>query len=457
MERHGGADMGGKALVAAVGGGAAEAVTRLLEAGADPDTLADDGLPVLCRAVATYDVAVADALVEGGADPDRSLPDGTTPLVRAIDGGSPSVVTALLGREPRLRLPEAEREQLLARARRWYERGAEVELRDRTGTSEPAHRVRVMDDEYCHVTQLTLDGSTVRAGHGAILTDLEWAFRILPPVDELAARALAQGDPDHVDWSSVRWILSRRRSKETWSAVAAYRHAPAPLARLFALDVLWTFMWPEASWRNSYEKETEDLLVSWATDGEEAPEVLAELLRLLGDTDRPESAAIGLRYARHRDPRVRAKVPDLLVVWGNPSPLPGAEARTTLLELAADEDGNVRAAAGGALCSTCDGSPEVTNAVVALLRDPVAMVRAWMSETVTHCADRSADVADALYALLDEEDFPVRLNAAYALLRREDPRTAEAVERLGSLSRPGYEEDHRLSAIWSWEWNRKNS
>ncbi|MFI2425332.1 HEAT repeat domain-containing protein [Streptomyces sp. NPDC018955] len=449
--------MDGKALVAAVGSGDAEAVTRLLEAGADPDTLADDGLPVLCRAVAAYDEDVADALVQGGADPDRILPDGTTPLVRAIDGGSPSVVTAVLGREPRLRLPEAERERLLTRARRWYERGAEAELRDRTGASGPVHRARVMDGEYHHVTQLTLDGSTVRAGHGAILTDLEWAFRILPPVDELASRALAQGDPDHVDWWSGQWILSRRRSKETWSAVAAYRHAPTPLPRRFALDVLWAFMWPEASWRNSYEKETEDLLVSWATEGEEDPEVLAELLRLLGDTDRPESPAIGLRYAGHRDPRVRAKVPDLLIVWGNPPPLPSAEARATLLELAADKDGNVRAAAGGALCTACDGSPEVTSAVVALLRDPVARVRAWMSEAVTRCADRSADVADALFALLDEEDFPVRLNAAYALLRREDPRTAEAVKRVGPLSRPGYEEDHRLSALWSWEWNRRNS
>ncbi|WP_241775861.1 ankyrin repeat domain-containing protein [Streptomyces exfoliatus] len=88
-------------------------MTALLEAGAVPDTVADDGLPVLCLAVAAYDTAVAWALVEGGADPDRKLPDGTTPLIRAIEGGSPAVAQAVLGREPRLRLPEAEREQLL--------------------------------------------------------------------------------------------------------------------------------------------------------------------------------------------------------------------------------------------------------------------------------------------------------------------------------------------------------
>ncbi|MFJ8184542.1 ankyrin repeat domain-containing protein [Streptomyces sp. NPDC096105] len=86
--------------MAAVGRGDEQDVRRLLEAGADPDTLTEDGLPVLCRAIAAHD---ADALVEAGADPDRGLPDGTTPLGRAVDGGSPAVVTAALGRDPMLR------------------------------------------------------------------------------------------------------------------------------------------------------------------------------------------------------------------------------------------------------------------------------------------------------------------------------------------------------------------
>ncbi|MFE2143644.1 hypothetical protein ACFXA3_18230 [Streptomyces sp. NPDC059456] len=51
----------------------------LLEAGAAPDTVTDDGLPVLCLALGIHDTAVAGALVGGGADPDRPLPDGTTP------------------------------------------------------------------------------------------------------------------------------------------------------------------------------------------------------------------------------------------------------------------------------------------------------------------------------------------------------------------------------------------
>lgn len=74
-------------LVAAVRRGDADEVRALLAAGADPET-PDDGLPVLCRAVAAYDEPVIAALLQGGADPLRRLPDGSTPLLRAVDGGS---------------------------------------------------------------------------------------------------------------------------------------------------------------------------------------------------------------------------------------------------------------------------------------------------------------------------------------------------------------------------------
>ncbi|MFJ5559955.1 HEAT repeat domain-containing protein [Streptomyces sp. NPDC093250] len=428
-------------LATAVARGHAEAVARLLEAGADPDTLGDDGLPVLCRAVAGYDVAVASALVEGGADQDRKLPDGTTALIRAIDGGSPSLVTAVLGWEPRLRLPAAVRERLLGRARHWYEV-------DKTGAFGPVHRTRVMDDEYCHVTQLTLGGTTVRAGHGAILTHLEWAFHVLTPVDELAARALSQGDPDHVDWSSVRWALSQRESKQTWSAVSAYRHARGSLSRLFALDVLLAYVLGRWTWR----EETADLLVTWAMEGEEDPEVLAELLRVLGETEHAEFVTVGLRYARHPDPRVRAKVPDLLAECGDTPASLTAETRAALFRLVADEDWHVRAMAGGALCRVRDRDSAVTDVIVALLSDPEAEVRAWVAEAVSHRGDRSPAVADALFALLDkEDDVSTRLNAVYGLIRREDPRIAEAVAHVGSDPYPDYVADHRLSAIWHWE------
>ncbi|WP_189827432.1 ankyrin repeat domain-containing protein [Streptomyces finlayi] len=448
--------MGGTTLEAAVRRGDADAVTASLEAGAAADTVTDDGLPVLCLAIAAHDATVAEALVEGGADPDRRLPDGTTPLVRAVDGGSPAVAQAVLGREPRLRLPEPEREQLLALARRWYERGAPDELRRRTGRSGSLRQARVMDDEYGHVTQLTLGGLTVRAGHGAILTNLEWAFRILTPVDELVARAVARRDPDHVDWAAAMWVLSERRSKETWSALTVHRRNPAPEYRRFVLDVLRWYVLTPFSWRNSYEKETAELLVAWAVDGEDDPGVLAEVLRVLNETEHRESVAVGLRYADHPDPRVRARVPDLLLCRDTVGPSLRAEAGTVLLALAGDQDGAVRAEAAEVLIAAHDGSSGCTDAVVRLLQDPVAEVRARAASAVAGGADRTAAVADALLALLDEDDFATRLNAAYGLLRRDDPRTGEAIERVGPLDRPGFEHDHRLCAVRSWQRSRED-
>ncbi|MFD9359863.1 hypothetical protein [Streptomyces sp. NPDC060031] len=215
--------------------GDAAAVTALLEAGAAADTAAEDGLPVLCLAVGAHDTAVAKALVEGGADPDRALPDRTTPLLRAVDGGSPTVTLALLGKDPVRRLSEAERERLLALARHWYERGAEAELHSRTGEFGPIHETLVEYRQFRFVPRLSLGGHTVLDGHGAILTELEWAFGILTPVDELMARALAQDEWDHAGWQSVVGGLTRRCNPETFSAVTAHRHDPDPEHRRFVL------------------------------------------------------------------------------------------------------------------------------------------------------------------------------------------------------------------------------
>lgn len=293
-------------LVSAVRTGDAEAVRDLLTRGADPDAVDANGLPVLCAAVAAYDEPVAEALVEGGADPDRVLPDGTTPLGRAVDGGSPALFSAVLGKEPRLRLPEAARGGFLALARNWYERGAAEELRRRTGASGPAVTVRVQDGEYDWVDQVTLGGLVVRAGHGAILTALEWAFRVLTPVDELIARAVKQPDEEHVDWSTVCWILTERRSFETWSAVVAHRHDPDLAHRRFVVDYLRKRGLLDTS--PYYEKKEGELLAAWAaeeTDGE----ILAKVLDAFTGHDHPDQEAIGLRHAGHPDPRVRREVP----------------------------------------------------------------------------------------------------------------------------------------------------
>ncbi|MGW6890000.1 HEAT repeat domain-containing protein [Streptomyces chartreusis] len=437
-------------LRSAVRAGDAEAVRDLLDKGADPNALDADGVPVLCVAVAAYDEAVAGVLVEGGSDPDLSLPDGTTPLWRAVDGGSAAVFSAVLGREPRLRIPEPDRDRLLALARSRYETGAAEELRRRTGATGPATTVRVQGDEYNWVEKVSLGGLVVRAGHGAILTSLEWAFRVLTPVDELIARAVAQPDSEHVDWSTARWILAQRRSFETWSAVVAHRHRADPKSRRFVLDYLRTRGFIETD--PQHVKKDGDLLATWAAEETDA-EMLAMVLDIYTEHDHPDQEAIGLRHARHPDPRVRREVPYALYPEGT-SRTP--EARTALLSLMQDDpDGLVRLRACTASMRDDALLAEAIRALLLLAEDADPDLRGSAAVQLAASSDRTPAVADALVALLAEDNQLVRLEAAYGLALRDDPRTADAIERVGPLG-PGFEHDHRASGLWWWERRKAN-
>ncbi|GGN56245.1 hypothetical protein GCM10011579_017060 [Streptomyces albiflavescens] len=442
-------------LVTAVRAGDAETVRALLEEGADPDTVDTvdtEGLPVLCVAVAAYDEPVTEALVEGGADPDRVLPDGTTPLWRSIDGGSPAVFSAALGKEPRLRLPEAARERLLALARSWYETGPVEELRRRTGATGPAATVRVRDDEYDRIDQVSLGGLSVRAGHGAILTSLEWAFRILTPVDELITRAVGRPEDDDANWSTVRWILGQRRSYETWSAVVDHRHHPDPVRRRFVTDYLRITALLRTG-ASSYEKKEGELLAVWAAE-ETDSEVLAQVLDVFNDHEHPAQQAIGLRYADHPDPRVRRHVPDALCPYGTPvTPAAGTALRT----LRRDPDPEVRIAACTVGTWDDDFLPEATRALLHLAQDPDAGARGAAAAALAVSGDRTPAVTDALLALLDEDNQLVRLEAAYGLAKRDDPRTEEAYERVGPLLGAAFDEDHRANELWQWRWRREKA
>ncbi|MEV6327268.1 HEAT repeat domain-containing protein [Streptomyces sp. NPDC051909] len=428
-------------LVAAVRAGDAEEVRRLLDAGAGPDTAGEDGLPVLCAAITAYDAEVAGELAEGGADPHRVLPDGSTPLLRAIEGGSPAVVSATLAHDPgpRLRGPAADR--ALAAARSWYERSS----------SATGERTRVPDDEVKYVDELVLDGRTVRAGHGAILTELEWGLRMLTPVEELADRAARYADEEHVDWWSSVWTLAaRRRSKETWTAVAALRHHPDPAHRRFAADVLRCTTQFRGSGMHAYDKETNALFALWATE-EKDGRVLGDVLRAwYAEHEHPDMVAAGLRYTGHPDANVRAAVPDCL----DGTPL-DPEARAALLGLVRDADAGVRGAAAAVLGGHLDGSPDVREALVRLAGDPDDGVRWPAAERLAEGDDHAPEVADALAALAGEERRLVRIIAAYGLMRHDDPRAPDAYARIGPLE-AGYEIDHRWCALGWWDRERRN-
>ncbi|WP_037604441.1 HEAT repeat domain-containing protein [Streptacidiphilus rugosus] len=433
-------------LVVAVATGDVDAVRACLNEGADPNAPGPDGLPVLCAAVAGFDHETAEALTEGGADPDRVLPDGTTPLLHAVDRGSPALVRAVLGEDPRLRIAEVERRRLLDLARHWHETGASEELRRRTGAVGPATR-RAIEEQYTDIEEVSLGGLTVRAGHSGVLSALEQAFGVLPPVAELLARAAVHPDETHANWSAAAWALAHRRGPEDWSALADLRHDPAPVHRRLLADVLRTrnFL---ASLDDSLDAGPDfELLAAWALD-EPNGEVLARVLDACTAGEYSGWEAVGLRYVDHPDPRVRREVPYCLSRYQTPRTEAGTAA---LLVLARDPAAEVRrvvadvfAAPGRELGS----GPRET--LLALLQDSDPGVRAAAAASLAGSADRTPVTVEALAALLDEHDQGLRLEAAFGLAWRDDPRTDQAYARVGPLG-PGFDHDHRISAYFHYQ------
>ncbi|MEU9625936.1 hypothetical protein AB0D89_03840 [Streptomyces luteogriseus] len=386
-------------------------VRALLDEGADPDTLVA-GLPVLCLAVAAYDTPVAEALLGGGADALHPLPDGSTPLTRAVDGGSHLLVHALATSRIPLSVPA--RADMLARARRWAEAGAEAELRRITGLTGPVERIRVVDDEVGWWSeQLTLGGTTVRDEHRAILTSMEARYGIRTPFDELVARALAHPDRDHVVWCDVVFTLGRRTDEETWLWSRDLLDHPDRTHRLLAADLLLSLILgdfvngSQPFWERGRE------LVPWAEQEEDA-QVLAVLLHAMTHDSAPEIEAVGLSYLTHPDPRVRALVPQTVH---------RPESLTTVLTLAHDEDPGVREA----VCH-------------------------WLA----HHRGSEPEVGDALVTLTHDERQVIRICAVSGLAVRDDPRCVEAEHRIGPVD-PDQPFDERLLDVWRYQRRREKA
>jgi ankyrin repeat protein len=441
-------DLAGR-LAGAVAARDADTVRACLEAGAAADTPGPDGLPLLCAAVAGFDHLTAEALVEGGADQDRELPDGSTPLLRAVDAGSPILVAVLLGNAPRLRLPEASRRHLLDLARHWHGTGVAEELRRRTGTAAPAAGRRIDDPDGDTVEEVSLGGRTVRDGHAAILTRLEWEFGVLAPLGEVMARALpyapTEDSPEDSNWATVAYFLSRRRGPRVWSELTALRRHPDPAHRRFLASVLWHRNFLVTADRAPDVAQDIDFLASWAQDEPDA-RTLAAVLDVYTGHGHPDQEAVGLRHIGHPDPRVRAEA----VFCVSPERTArGAAATSALLALVHDPAPEVRAAVAQAFAPrfTADNrlAPVIRDALLPLLRDATPWVRRHAAHSLASSDDRTAPTLNALLALLDDEDTDLRLEAAWALAHRGDPRAEQAYERVGPLDAfPEY--DHRLPA-----------
>ncbi|MFG2918089.1 HEAT repeat domain-containing protein [Kitasatospora sp. NPDC048298] len=305
-----------------------------------------------------------------------------------------------------------------------------------------------MREDHADVEQVSLGGLTVRAGHGAVPTELEWRFSVLTPVDELVARAVRHRDGLHVGRSACLFVLGERRSRQAWSALMAHHRHPDPAHRRFVAGFLLDAPFLRQGGPVEYEGEETELIAAW-TSTEPDDEVLATLLGALDGREYPDAEAIGLRHAGHPDPRVRRTVPNLLG-----APLTGA-GHDCVLRLTRDPDASVRSAAARSL-GDARRTPETRAALLALTGDESPDVQGAAVSVLAGSADRTPELADALAALLGADDRQVRLEAGHGLALRDDPRTATAVGLLGPLTGPESEHDHRVSTLRGWARRRRD-
>ncbi|MHC6628793.1 HEAT repeat domain-containing protein [Streptomyces globosus] len=399
-------------------------VKQLLEERHDlPHEGPDDATAALAAAVQARHTDVADLLIRRGAVPGDIAPDRLPPLREAVDFGSPALVDALTATSILHRYPTSELRELRDLARTWHEAGTEAELRRRTGSSGDAAYTRVQDDEgYYQVGELTLDGMTVRDGHGAILTELERLLGIRTSCGDLVTRALER-EEGHTAWGRAAILLSHRREPEAWAAAETLRADTDPKRRLFGAELTRLFELFADAHEEQYCVLAVAALTDWSAD-ETDPAVLAEVLHGLSSYQGPRAEAALLAHLAHRDPRVR------------------------------------RAVAAG-LGTSMDGrhlSDAARDGLLTLLRDPDTDVRIAACRSAGDTANGDPGLRDATAALLDHPERRVRLEAVQALALHRDERCVDAAKRLGP-PRPGHQEEelYCLEAAWRYERHREDA
>ncbi|MFJ6432481.1 HEAT repeat domain-containing protein [Streptomyces sp. NPDC091416] len=301
----------------------------------------------------------------------------------------------------------------------WYETGAEAELRRRAGSEGSLARTRVQDGSDV-IGELSLAGMSVRDGHAAILTFLEELLEIRVAFGELMARALPF-DRDHSAWGSAVILLAHRRDQETWAAAAALRTHPEPSHRQFGAEVLRLTHLLDDDEADAFAGPALDIFTAWST-GEPDHLVLAEVLGALGEHADARANAALLPYAGHPDGNVRRAVASGLGTWFEPPAF----------------------------------SDDVREALLVLMTDADPAVRQDACYTVGNSRDRARSLADAMFALLEDADRRVRVNAVEGLVFHDDERCVEAARRLGPPQRqPGSPTvECHLDALWLYEQRR---
>ncbi|MFD0511109.1 ankyrin repeat domain-containing protein [Streptomyces aureus] len=464
---------GASGLFDAVYGGDEDAVVRALRAGAAADEPDDEGRTALYLASVSDEPGIVRLLLSAGADPDRLSSGTDLPLCGAACGGHTEVVRALLAADARVDLREEFGFTAMAWAlQRGHERvvralldgGADPQLpgpggglplvaaarRGSTGCACAARTRRTGADRgACGGAGLVRGGCGGGAAYGT------WAARerggdaavrggrrgdrgrgaarrggaaavgqrhadgargdrhapggdlgVVTPAAELAERALRRGDPDDDDWTEAVAVLRARGDEETFLAAAAWCASGEAPRRAFGADVLG-----QLGPRGRYTVRS-------------LP-VLRALARTARDTAGPRSAVVALGHLG--DP---VALPEILLHARHPEP-------------------RVRRAVALALTGLVPaGHGEGVAALVALTRDADGDVRNWAAAALAAAPADTAQVRDALAALLEDPVPDAAAEASRGLALRHDPRAVEALARILACQAPGgYAHDTARDAV----------
>ncbi|MFI9237056.1 HEAT repeat domain-containing protein [Streptomyces sp. NPDC053079] len=331
------------------------------------------------------DHRVLDALLKladlDALDLDGIDADGRTPLLRAVDRGAHDIATALhfAGADPRVTGREGR--DALALARHWHTTGLGAGVYRRT--------VRDGNNEICR--ELTIGGQTVRDGHTAILTHLEWCCGIATPFAELLDRAMAEPEVDHPVWGAAVVAAAGRKGPAlppVWDAAAALRHHPDPLARYFGAEVLRCINLYDESGEDEeppFDSPLVDLFLPWV-EQEEDPRVMRPLAGGLAEAMDPRAEKPLPVLIRHPDAQVRS--------W----------------------------AIGGLHWQIRQANTDALAAVLACTRDTDAQVREVACRALRGAQADDPAPCDALAACLSDSEEAVRVTAAVQLALRDDHR-----------------------------------
>lgn len=422
------------ALCGAACNGHTDTVEALLAAGATPDAAEEHGMTALAWAVQLGHADVVELLLAAGAHPDLAAPGGQSPLILAARRGSLETVRALLRHDAGARreaLDEAllwAGKDIVRELRRALAQSYEgVDERDEDGqerrgatTSEgtgPAFETVVRevpkDGGFTVVVELLDDGEPFtgteqETSHAAVATLLEAELGIRAPFEELGARALRRGVPEHDDWVEAVVTLRARGDESTFRSAAAWCRTPSdPLRTLFAADVLGQLGTGAGS--VDLDLATEET-GGGPAEGALSPRVVPLLRELAREAVDPEligSVVLGLGH------------------HGDPAALP------ELLSFATYPDAAVRECVAQALLGLVPGGhPEGTAALIALSGDEDPYVRDWATTALATLDSDAPEVRDVLVARLDDPRPDTAAEAALGLARRDDPRAVDALARL---------------------------